>query len=30
MTNSGQGKPKKEFSVQRKANWFDDQKSAFL
>ena len=30
MTNSRQGKPEKEFSVQRKANWFDDQKSVFL
>ena len=30
MTNSRQGKPEKEFLIQRKMNWFDDQKSAFL
>ena len=30
MTSSRQGKPEKESSVQRKANWFKDRKSAFL
>ena len=30
MTSSRQGKPEKESLVQGKANWFDDQKSAFL